>query len=437
MATRSFREAFGLRWRRIWLPRLRRRALFVLGGVAVGVAAITMAFMADGAQSLFFSVQRQYPLLPLIVTPAGFALLAWMTQRYFRGASGSGIPQVIAARQMTDLERKGRLVSPLLAVAKMVLLTVGLAFGASAGREGPTVQVGASIMFWLGRFAPHRQPGLLLAGGAAGVAAAFNAPLAGIVFGIEEMSRSFELRTSGLVLGTVITAGLTSLAILGNYTYFGRSDVAMALGSTWIAVPLAGIACGLLGGAISRVVIAFAKGLPGSAGVVARQHPIVFAACCGLVVALCGLAAGGTTFGTSAEQAKIILDGGDVPPLFGLMKLLATLATAISGLPGGIFSPSLSIGAGIGDTLAAVLPVAPAALCILCMAAYLSAVLQAPITSFVIVTEMTGNHALLLPMMLAALIATAVSRLICREGIYHALAHELLKKDAQSARNIT
>ncbi|MCS6759346.1 MAG: chloride channel protein [Candidatus Devosia euplotis] len=152
------------------------------------------------------------------MTPISFALLAWLTRRYFDGAQGSGIPQVIAARQMTDMTAKQGLVSPRLAVAKIFLLTAGLAVGASAGCEGPTVQIGASVMFFLGWFAPHRQLGLLLAGAAGGVAAAFNAPLAGIVFGIEEMNRSFELRTSGLVLGAVIVAGLTSLAVLGDYT---------------------------------------------------------------------------------------------------------------------------------------------------------------------------------------------------------------------------
>lgn len=435
MGSRTFKQALSLRWRRVWLPRMRRRALFVLGGALVGLAAVVMAYLADSAQELFFAVQRQLPYLPLLVTPAGFAFLAWLTRRYFDGSQGSGIPQVIAARQMTDLGHKGRLVSPRLAVAKMFLLTAGLAMGASAGREGPTVQVGASIMHWLGRFAPHRQPGLLLAGGAAGVAAAFNAPLAGIVFGIEEMSRSFELRTSGLVLGTVIVAGLTSLAILGDYTYFGRSNVALAIGAQWVAVPVVGIVCGMAGGVFSRVVIAFADGLPGRAGRLVRQHPVIFAAACGLVVACCGVLSGGAAFGTSAEQAKAILAGEDVTLLFGPLKLIATVATSVSGIPGGIFSPSLSVGAGLADLLQGVLQVPIGALAIMCMAAYLAAVLQAPITAFVIVTEMTGNHALIFPVMVCSLIATAVSRSICKEGIYHALAHRLLRK-AQGVPNV-
>ena len=436
MATRSFKQALSLRWRRIWLPRWRRRGLFVIGGIFVGLAAVAMAFMADEAQRVFFMAQQQWPYLPLLVTPAGFAALAWLTRRYFDGAQGSGIPQVIAARQMTDLAAKQKLVSPKLAVAKMFLLTAGLLCGASAGREGPTVQIGASVMFFLGRFAPHRQPGLLLAGAAAGVSAAFNAPLAGIVFGIEEMSRSFELRTSGLVLGTVIVAGLTSLAILGDYTYFGRSNETLALGAHWFAIPVVGVVCGLAGGGFSRVVIAFALGLPGKAGRLVKQHPVLFAATCGMIVAVCGVLTGGVAFGTSAEQAKAILAGEEVTGLFGPLKLIATMVTAISGIPGGIFSPSLSVGAGVATLLQGIVGVPIGALAIMCMAAYLAAVLQAPITAFVIVTEMTGNHALIFPVMMCAVIASFVSKAVCKEGIYHALAHQILHK-SQSARNIT
>jgi len=108
-----------------------------------------------------------------------------------------------------------RLVSLRIAAGKMALLLLGLLCGASIGREGPTVQVGRSIMFAIGRLSPRRQPGLLLAGASAGVAAAFNTPLAGIVFGIEEMSRSFEARTSGIILGAAIAAGITSLSLQG------------------------------------------------------------------------------------------------------------------------------------------------------------------------------------------------------------------------------
>ena len=286
------------------------------------------------------------------------------------------------------------------------------------------MQVGASVMFALGRLSPNRQPGLLIAGSAAGVAAAFNAPLAGIIFGIEEMSRSFEQRTSGLILGTVIAAGLTSLAILGDYAYFGTTPATLPFGPQWIAVPVAGIVCGLAGGLFSRSLIVMARGVPGATGRAIKRNPVLFAALCGLGVALCGAAADGTIFGTGYAQAKAILNGGTpLPASFGPLKLVATALSSISGIPGGIFSPSLAVGAGIAQDLAGMLPQLPTGvLAILCMAAYLSGVVQAPMTSFVIVSEMTENHALVIPIMICAFVASTTSKLVCPDGVYHALS---------------
>jgi H+/Cl- antiporter ClcA len=358
----------------------------------------------------------------------GFGLSAWLTRRVFPGAQGSGIPQVMAARQLASTAAREKLVSIRIAVGKVLLLLLGLACGASVGREGPTVQVGAAIMFALGRLSPQRQPGLLLAGSAAGIAAAFNAPLAGIIFGIEEMSRSFETRASGLILGTVIAAGLTSLATLGDYTYFGTTPATLPIGPQWIAVLAAGIVGGFAGGAFSRILIAFGEGLRGVAGAWIKTNPILFAVLCGLALALCGVATGGHIFGTGYEQAQMILRSEEgLSPWFGPVKLLATAISSISGIPGGIFSPSLAVGAGIGQDIALVLHGVPVGvLAILCMAAYLTGVVQAPITSFVIVSEMTENHALIIPIMLACLIANTCSKLICEEGVYQALSRRFM-----------
>ena len=132
------------------------------------------------------------------------------------------------------------------------------------------MQVGASIMHALGRLLRlprlELERALVLAGGAAGVAAAFNTPLAGIVFAIEELSHSFEARTSGTVLTAVIIAGVTTLAVMGNYTYFGHTSAELDFGRGWIAVVLCSVAGGLSGGLFSAALIRFAGGLPGRAG---------------------------------------------------------------------------------------------------------------------------------------------------------------------------
>jgi len=369
------------------------------------------------------------PWLALVLTPAGFVLCAWLTRSVFSGAQGSGIPQAIAAREIDDQQRCAALVSIRIAVGKVALTALGLLCGASIGREGPTVQVGASLMYFTGRLSPSRQPGLIVAGASAGVAAAFNAPLAGVVFGIEELAKSFEVRTSGLIIATVIAAGLTSQAILGDYTYFGRTHVAIGSLAGWLAVPVCGVLGGLLGGLFSRILIFVLGGMmPGAVGRWIKGNPVVFAALCGLLVALCGIAAGGSTFGTGYAQAHSLLDGSTPPPeSFGILKFLANVLSSICGIPGGIFSPSLAVGAGMGANLAPLFPgVALGAVVLLGMVAYFAGVVQSPITAFVIATEMTDNHHMLVALMLAAIIATGVSRLISPVGVYHALARNYL-----------
>lgn len=409
--------------------RWQRRLIFVLGGITVGAAAVALAQVADWAQLGFAALLAKWRYASLVVTPLGFALSVFLTIRFFPNSQGSGIPQAIAARQLSDQDARASLVSLRVGVGKILLTVLGLLCGASVGREGPTVQVGASIMFAIGRVSPRRQPGLILAGAAAGVSAAFNTPLAGIVFGIEEMSRAFEARTSGLIIGAVIAAGLTSLALVGNYAYFGTTATMLNHGLDWLAIPVCGVAGGLAGGLFSRIVILMARGIPNVVGRTIKSHPVVFALLCGFAVAVCGLASGDTIYGTGYAQVKHTLEtGAPMAPGFVLLKFAATVLSTISGIPGGIFSPSLAVGAGLGADLAQLFPGAPlSAILLLGMVAYFAGVVQAPITAFVIVTEMTDNHAMVVPLMAAALIAYGTSRLVCEEGIYHALARGFLR----------
>jgi H+/Cl- antiporter ClcA len=310
---------------------------------------------------------------------------------------------------------------------------LGLACGASIGREGPTVQVGASIMHALGNLLrlprPELRRALVLAGGAAGIAAAFNTPLAGIVFAIEELSHSFEVRTSGTVFTAVIIAGATTLGLVGNYTYFGQTSAELPNRAAVMGVILCSVAGGLAGGLFSQSLIIMARGLPGLSGRLIIRFPVVFAALCGLALAGLGYLSDGQTFGTGYSQARAMVEEHSVlPPVYALLKLAATVVSYVSGIPGGIFAPSLSIGAAMGSVLAPFVPGAPAgAMILLGMTAYFSGVVQAPITSTVIVMEMTANQSLTIPLMATAFLSLAVSRLVCRRPLYGALARRFLQ----------
>lgn len=404
----------------------RARIIFIGGGLIVGLLAVGLATASDAVQHTFQTYLARYPYIPLLVTPLGFAAIVFLVEWVFPNTQGSGIPQAIAARKLEDQEARGKLVGLRVAIGKIALTLLGLLVGASTGREGPTVQVGASVMFLIGKITPRRQPGLILAGAAAGVAAAFNAPLAGIVFAIEEMSRSFEAQTSGLIIAAVILAGLVAQAVHGDYTYFGFTSAALPIGTAWMAVPLCGVIGGFSGALFSRILVAVPNHI--AKHIWLRRHPIIFAALCGVGVAVCGLVGGNQIYGTGYQQARAVLhNGGAVALYYAPLKLLATALSSVGGVPGGIFSPSLSVGAGIGADIAHFFHHAqPGPIVLLGMVAYFTGVVRAPITAFVIVSEMTGDHGMLVALMAAALIAEFCARAVNREGVYHMLSKRFL-----------
>ncbi|BAV95762.1 chloride channel protein [Lysobacter enzymogenes] len=418
----------------------KRRFALWGGALAVAFAAIAFAKLGDAASHLFASALTFSPYWALAITPAVFALLAWLTRGGLKGTRGSGIPQVIAVVQSRDHAPRNSWLSFKVVASKLLLTVAALAGGASVGREGPTVHIGAGIMHAIGRIMGYRDPyqtsRFLLAGGAAGIAAAFNTPLAGVVFAIEELSGTFEHHFSGVLLTAVIAAGVVSLGLMGNYAYFGHANVALAFGSGWWAIALCGVVCGLLGGAFARLIVAAGAGRPQWLFKHRMRSPVLFAAACGLALALLGLWLGKGMFGTGYEQARELLqadrpDGG----WFGAGKLAANLVSSLAGIPGGLFAPALAVGAGIGDNLSQLVPSAPhQAVILLGMCGYLAGLTQAPLTSAVICMEMTDNRELMLPVLATVLLARACSALVCHTPIYKALAAQLVEANKAHAR---
>jgi H+/Cl- antiporter ClcA len=409
--------------RQLW----QRRVVFWSGALMVSVVAIGFARAAIWADRLFHRAIDIDPRLALVLTPLGLGISVLLTRTVFPGAQGSGIPQVIAAGEMQDSATIRSVLSMRIAIGKLGLTLLGLASGASIGREGPTVQIGAAIMRSLGE-AVHLQQSqiraLVLAGGAAGIAAAFNTPLAGVMFAIEELSHSFEERTSGTVLTAVIIAGIATLALTGSGSYFGQTSAVLPIGVGWEAVLACAVLGGLLGGAFAAILVKAADGLPGLVGRWIGKYPVLFAMLCGLLVADLGIASHGATYGTGYAQARDMVAGhSSLPPYFFALKMAASILSYASGIPGGIFAPSLAVGAGLGHSIAFWIPSAPAgAVVLLGMVAYFSGVVQAPITSAVIVMEMTDNQDMTIPLMATSFLAYGVSRLICRRALYGALA---------------
>ena len=237
----------------------RRRLALMGGAILVGLAALVFAWAADESSEAFEQLTHRLPLLPLLLTPLGFAGIAWITRRYAPFAGGSGIPQVIAATRLPE-QIGGRLVDLRTALLKVALTLAGLLVGASVGREGPTVQISAAILARVHSVlqVPLRAS-VMVAGGAAGVAAAFNTPLAGISFAIEELASAYEQRMTLLVITAVIISGMVSLGLAGDYVYFGAVAAHLPLGSAMVVALFAGVLGGLSGGLFARLALAAAS----------------------------------------------------------------------------------------------------------------------------------------------------------------------------------
>jgi H+/Cl- antiporter ClcA len=222
-------------------------------------------------------------------------------------------------------------------------------------------------------------------------------------------------------MSAILISGVVALGLAGDYLYFGAVGATMEVRQAIVAAPVAGILGGVGGGLFARLVLGAAtaefrwmRGL--------RGRPILFAFLCGCVVAAIGVTTG-LTWGPGYLPAHAIVIGVDAPFWFGFAKFATTAATAIAGLPGGIFAPSLAAGAGFGNMLRWLFPNDPAsAVVLLGMVAYFTGVVRAPLTAVFILTEATASRGLMFPMMAAALVADQSSQWVCREKLYHGLS---------------
>jgi H+/Cl- antiporter ClcA len=424
------------RRRRIaYLHFWRGRLIIWLGAVCVGLLAVLFAELSEAAVQAFRDISAQAWWWPLLICPAGGALVVWATRRWFAGAEGSGIPQALAEIHHENQAPAGwrPLLTLRIMVGKIGLGAAALFAGFSAGREGPTVQIGAAVMNSLHPYLPRRlniqRRHLIVAGGAAGIAAAFNTPLAGIMFAIEELHRGLEQRMSGMLIVAIVLAGVVSQALLGNVAYFGWvsfTGLKSHLQIIWVL--LIAVACGLAGGVFARLMLLATTRNGPFFSAFRNAHPVRYAAICGLLIAVIGLLSDYSSFGTGYVETRQLFERtGDLPWHYGLDKFFATLLSYASGVPGGIFAPSLAIGAGIGNNLALLLAdqISTGTVLVLCAAGFLAAVTQAPITAFVIVMEMVSGYGIVMDLMLVALLSSAVSRALC-PPLYRTLAQRLI-----------
>jgi len=416
-----------------WRPWAARAVVLSFATLA-GLSVVLLTWLSEHALAAFFALSAYSPWLTLVWTPTLTAALVWCTNRYFAGAAGSGIPQVLASLDVqTPPEQRHLFISLKLAAAKIVLTVGGLFAGLATGREGPSVQVGAGIMHAARRWLPQRSSindhGLIVAGGAAGIAAAFNTPLGGVMFAIEELSRRPEHRSSGLLIAAIVLAGLIGMSVFGNVSYFGQISAGDFGWSSLGSGVLIAVSTGLLGGLFARLLVQAARGGSDRFSQWRKHYPVRFAAGCGLVIAIIGVVSQGASSGSGYDATRALLEGKDPTNGFYVpLRFIATWLSAWSGVPGGVFAPALALGAGIGNEIAQLTGhLNTPALIALGMAGFLAAVTQAPITAFIIVMEMIEGHGLVLSLMACSVVASGVSRVIS-PPMYGAMAAAQLKR---------
>lgn len=403
------------------------RGCMWLAAATAGLCVVMFTLLTDWAAEFFNYMTGVSRWLPFVATPLGGMVVVWATRKYAPGSAGSGIPQVMSALTPgLRSKRISRFVSVWLSLCKAVLGALALAVGFSTGREGPSVQIAAGVMVrFRGLFSRRSRIGraeLMLAGGAAGIAAAFNAPLAGVIFAIEELSHRFEQRSSGVVVTAIILSGLVSISLLGNFTYFGSINITTLPAHLFLPALLCALVAGLLGGLFSRLLIVSTRGGVGRISAFRKKYPVRFAGCCGLAIALLGFVSHGGAYGSGYLYSQQVLAGEQTLPfLFVLVKFLATWLSFWSGVPGGIFAPALAVGAGLGNDIALLLHTDVTPMIAIGMVGFLAGATQAPITSFIIVMEMIGGHVMVLSLMAAALIASLMSKLLS-PPLYHSLS---------------
>lgn len=429
----EIQEYLAVRQQRRWIfPRA------ALVGAAAGLVALAFRAALTGMDALrngMIEWAKDFPswgwLLPTLFTALGAGISVFIVRRHAPEASGSGIPHLEAVlHRLRKLEWKR--VLPVKFFGGILAIGGGLALG----REGPTVQMGGAVGDALARMlkvSPRERLTLISAGAGAGLAAAFNAPLSGLVFVLEEVRRDFQPIVFGAAFVAAVIADIIARIGAGPFPVFRVPSYPTPPLPSLFFFALLGIAAGLLG-------VLFNRSLLFGLNTYARLSPrfiVPTAAVIGGLIGLIGwfsplMIGNGHALAESALKGELLLAA---IPLFFLVRFLLTASSYSTGAPGGIFAPLLVLGALIGlgigqlahNLMPTVVPI-PAVFAVVGMAAYFTAIVRAPLTGIMLIVEMTGNYAQMLPLLVSCFCAYAVAEFLKDFPIYEALLERDLRR---------
>jgi len=410
--------------------------LAIITGILCGIIAIVFRYLISGFQYLFFDelgglLSAFYPYYIIIIPAIGGVFVGLLTHYLAKETKGHGVPEVITAVTL-----HGGKIRPIVAGVKALASAISIGSGGSAGKEGPIIQIGSTVGSTVAQklgLTPYQTKVLVTCGAAGGIAAIFNTPIAGVLFGIELILREVKLRSLTAIIVSAVFATITAQVLLN---YLGvEATYIFFLPQYTLKTPVEILFYILLGLVAGLVAILFTKSLYGVENIFERikSPEFVKPAIGGLFVGVIGLVfflsvGNPYVFGIGFDTMSLLFEGQIVfAAIFALifLKIIATSLTLGSGGSGGVFTPALFIGSMTGGAFGTVIhkifPTITAtyeAYAIVGMAAVFAGGSNAILTAIVLVFEMTGNYMIILPVMLACVVSTSFYRFYMEDTIY-------------------
>ena len=446
---RFFKKIFDSAGNEKFKENFLRAVPFWIASLITGLIAVFYSKLFLIAESTTDTLLKSYHWLLFIITPSCFLIAWWLVVRFGKFAGGSGIPQVMASIELAnprDHDKIKSLLSIRVIIVKIISSLFMILGGGVVGREGPTIQIAGSVFRKVNQLLPAWWPkiskrNMIMTGAAAGLAAAFNTPLGGIVFAIEELTKTHLSYFRTALFTAVIISGLTAQALFGPYLYLGYPTIDGLSGYIFFGVILVSILAGLGGSITGRILTGI---INWRSRLKKRKQQIIFVLICGLIIALLGFISSTELIGSGKIiMTKILFTTNKNLPWYApVIRMTGSIFSFSTGAAGGIFAPALSSGACIGSVLSGWMHLTDSNTNLLIlsgMVGFLTGITRTPFTSSIIVLEMTDRHNLIFYLMLAGMLAGMVSLLIDKHSLYDHLKVRYLREiqmDEQPTRHL-
>lgn len=411
---------------------------FWIASLITGVCAVFYAKIFTWGEQLMNLIFDWNPLMIFIIAPVGFVVSWWLVKEFAPYSKGSGIPQVMAAVELANPKEhtKIRHLLSLKIIVLKILSSLALVIGGGAvGREGPTIQIAGSVFRKVNEYLPDWWPkiskkNMIMTGAAAGLSAAFNTPLGGIVFAVEELAKTHINYFKTALFTAVIIAGLMAQTLAGSYLYLGypkTSDVSLT-----IMFPVM-LVSGISGIFASQLSVLMLKISAWKKRLRTNTANIIFLVISALIIASLAYFVNREILGSGKEimERTLFSDNKHEDWYVPIFRMIGPALSFTSGGAGGIFAPALSAGASIGSVISGWIHLSPNETNVVILAgmvAFLTGITRAPFTSAIIVLEMTDRHSLIFHLMLAGMVSSLISLMVSRKSLYDSLKISYLEE---------